>query len=140
MDEQVLNKTFNELTIKKLINKPTAKDYKYKSWNTNNWVHCECSCGKEVDYPLKGVVSGQIKSCGHLKAEKAAATLAEIKKKNPTPTARYLTHEGKTMNISEWSKETGIPRTTIMHRLDKKMPIDKVLERKKVYEKNQKEN
>lgn len=123
-----INKTFNELTIRRFIEPPNTN--KYKSWNSKLWVHCDCSCGETVDAPLYGVRKGYIKSCGHLRAEKAAETLAETKKTHPNPTAIYLTHDGKTLNISQWSKKTGIPRTTIMYRLDKDMPIEKVLERK----------
>lgn len=130
----IIDVTFNELTVRRFVNKPDTE--KYKSWNTKVWVHCECSCGNEIDVPLYGVTHGLIKSCGHLKAEKAAAQLEEIRKTNPTPTAIYLTHDGKTLNISDWSKETGIPRTTIMYRISKGLPTDKVLERKSDNEQN----
>jgi hypothetical protein len=137
--ENVIDVTFNELTVRRFIKKPDTE--KYKSWNTNIWVRCECSCGnEEVDVPLYGVTHGLIKSCGHLKAEKAAAQLEEVRKNNPTPTAIFLTHEGKTMNISEWSKETGVPRSTIMYRMNKGLPTDKILERKEDNEQNSKEN
>lgn len=128
----LIDKTFNELTIKKFIERPNTD--KYKSWNSKTWVHCECSCGETLDAPLYGVKNGYIKSCGHLKAEKAAENLAEVRKIHPNPTAIYLTHEGKTLNLAEWSKETGIPRTTIMYRRDKGMPPEKILERKSVNE------
>lgn len=128
MTQDVIDTTFNELTIRSFIDKPDTD--KYKSWNTSKWVHCECSCGNEIDVPLYGVVKGIIKSCGHLRAEKAAENLAEVRRTHPNPTAIYLTFENKTMNISEWSKETGIPRTTIMYRIEKNMPIEKILERK----------
>lgn len=125
----IKNQVINELTIKEIIPKP-KKITKYKSWNTGIWVRCECSCGKKIDVPLYGVQKGLIKSCGHYRKIKAAETLKKIKEDNPTPNAVYLTFEGKTQNISEWSKETGIPRSTIMYRLSKEMPIEKVLERK----------
>lgn len=125
---EVINVTFNELTVKKFVNKPDTD--KYKSWNTSIWVCCECSCGKSIDVPLYGVTSGLIKSCGHLRAEKASDSLARLRQTHPNPRAIYLTFEDKTMNISEWSKETGIPRTTIMYRMEKNMPIEKILERK----------
>jgi hypothetical protein len=44
------------------------------------------------------------------------------------------------MNISEWSKETGIPRSTIAYRISKELPIEKVLERKDDDEQNQEES
>ena len=127
-DISVINKTFNELTVRKFINKPETN--KYKSWNTSVWVECECSCdkSKKIQVPLYGVTHGYIKSCGHLKAEKAVELIE--KNRNSTATAIYLTHDGKTMNISDWSKETGIPRSTIAYRMNKEMPIEKVLERK----------
>lgn len=130
-----MNVTFNELTIRKFIKKP--KTDKYKSWNTSIWVHCDCSCGcpEGVDAPLYGVTHGYIKSCGHLRAEKAADSIE--KNRNSTATAIYLTHEDKTMNISEWSKETGIPRSTITYRMNKGLPIEKILERKENDEQSQ---
>lgn len=128
-DINLINQTFNELTIKDFIPKPDIQ--KYRAWNTNSWVHCKCSCGNEVDLPLYGVKNGFIKSCGCLRRQKAKVTLQQARKNNPTPTAIYLTYENKTMNISEWAKETNIPRTTIMYRISKGMPIDKILERKK---------
>lgn len=126
--DNVIGRTYNELTIKSFIERP--KTDKYKSWNTNTWVRCKCSCKKEVDVPLYGVIHGLIKSCGHYRSEKAAETLAHIKEANPTPNAVYLTYMGKTQNITEWANETGIPRTTIMYRLSKELPIEEVLRRK----------
>lgn len=130
--EQVINVQFNELLVKEFIPKPETD--KYKSWNTSVWVRCECSCGNNdnVEVPLYGVTNGLIKSCGHIRKEKAAQSI--VKNRNSTATAIYLTHNGKTQNISEWAKETGIPRTTIMYRLNKEMPIEKVLERKECNE------
>lgn len=133
---QVINVTFNELTIQEFIKKP--KTDKYKSWNTNTWVRCLCSCGEKVDVPLYGVTNGYIKSCGHIRREKAAESIE--KNRNSTVNAIYLTHNGKTMNISDWSKETGIPRSTIAYRMSKEMPIEKVLERKDDNEQNQKKD
>lgn len=127
--ENLTDKVFNELTIKKIIPKPQNIE-KYKSWNTGIWVKCECSCGEIIEAPLYGVKNGFIKSCGHYRREKAAETLKKNKESNPTPNAIYLTYQGKTQNITEWSKETGIPRTTIMYRMDKEMPVEKILERK----------
>ena len=56
--------------------------------------------------------------------------------RDSTHNATYITHNGKTMNITEWSRETGIPRTTIMYRLSKELPVEKVLERKDSNEEN----
>lgn len=132
--EQVMNVTFNELTVRKFIKKP-KNIKKYKSWNTSIWVECECSCTNTIQVPLYGVTHGYIKSCGHLRQEKAVESIE--KNRNSTATAIYLTHDGKTMNISEWSKETGIPRSTITYRMNKELPIEKVLERKEDDEQNQ---
>jgi len=125
--EPILETQYNELTIKKYIDKPEDTD-KYKSWNTSIWVHCECSCGNEIDVPLYGVTHGLIKSCGHYRREKAAEAIE--KNRNSTATAVYLTYDNKTMNISDWSKETGIPRSTIIYRMNKELPVEKILERK----------
>lgn len=123
------DKVFNELTIKKIIPKPKHIT-KYKSWNTGLWVECECSCGEIIQVPLYGVKNEFIKSCGHYRKEKAAETLKKNKEHNPTPNAVYITYNGQTKNISEWSEETGIPRTTIMYRLNREMPVEKIFEKK----------
>ena len=133
--EQFIDVRFNELTIKEFIEKPETD--KYKSWNTSVWVRCECSCGQndDVRVPLYGVTHGLIRSCGHLRAEKAMQSIE--KNRNSTATAIYLTHDGKTQNISEWSKETGVPRSTIAYRMSKELPTEKILERKDDNEQSQ---
>lgn len=124
----IINAEFNELTVRAVIEKPDTD--KYKSWNTGIWVHCTCSCGNEIDAPLYGVKNGFIKSCGHLRSQTARESMMKVREEHPNPTAVNLTYEGKTMNITEWSKETEIPRSTIAYRLNKGLPMDKVLERK----------
>lgn len=126
--ENEIDKVYNELTIQEVIDRPPNEE-KYKSWG-NTWVKCKCSCGETVIAPLYGVKHDFIKSCGHLRKDKATELIDKIHKENPAPNARYLTYDDKKMNISEWSKETGIPRTTILSRLDKEWPIEKVLEQK----------
>lgn len=127
-ETNIIKQTFNELTILEYIGRPDTE--KYKSWNTGQWVKCRCGCGEIVELPLYGVKNGYIKSCGHLRKEKASITLEENKKNNPTPTAIYLTFKDKTLNISDWSKETGIPRSTIMYRISKELSTNKILERR----------
>lgn len=126
--EQMLKQTFNELTIEEFIDPPCTT--KYRSWASKQWVRCRCSCGETIEVPLYGVVNGYIKSCGCYRSRKAAETLKKNKENNPTPNAIYLTHGDQTMNLAEWSRETGIPRTTIMYRLGKKLPVDQILARK----------
>lgn len=121
-----MKEIYNELEILEYIPRPDTE--KYRSWNTNKWVHCRCSCGEEIDLPYYGVKNGIIKSCGHLRAEKAQETLAEIKKDNPTPTAIEITYEGETLNISGWSERTGIPRSTISDRLRRELPLSQVFQ------------
>ena len=129
-----INKTYNELTIREYIDKPEDTN-KYKSWNSSIWVRCDCSCGcSDVKVPLNAVKKGYIKSCGHLRTQNAIMKLDECR--DSTHNATYITHNGKTMNITEWSRETGIPRTTIMYRLSKELPVEKVLERKDSNEEN----
>lgn len=127
-NEIMIHKKYNELTIEKIIKKPDTQ--KYKSWDTKLWVRCKCSCGKIIEVPWYGVKNNLIKSCGHLQAEQGKLNIEKSKETNPTPTAIYLTYKDKTMNISEWSKELNIPRTTIMYRLSKNLPIEKILEKK----------
>ena len=122
-----IEKTYNELTIKKIIDRPNGET-KYKSWG-NVWAECKCSCGETTFAPLYGVTHGYIKSCGHIRKNMAVELLTKAHKGKPALNARYITYKGKTKNISEWSKETGISRTTILNRLNKNLPIEKVLEK-----------
>ena len=130
MTELRIGQKINELTVKKKIPHPKDVD-KYKSWNTNKWLLCECSCGKIIPLPEYGVVSGKIKSCGHYRAEKSAKMLAKLKEEHPHPTAIAITYMDKTMNLSAWAEETGIPRTTLSYRLNKGMPLDAVFSKEK---------
>lgn len=125
--EKEIKKTYNELTIRKIIQRP-KNEKKYKGWG-NTWVECRCSCGEIITAPLYGVTHNFIKSCGHLRKDKAIEILNKTHKGKPASNARYLVYKDKKMNISEWSKKTGIPRTTIMSRIDKGWPIEKVLEK-----------
>ena len=122
-----MEEVFNLLTIKEHISKPKDNN-KYKSWNSKDWVRCICECGNEVIAPLNAIQKGYIKSCGCLRSQTAISILNKYR--DSSHNAINITYDNETHNISEWSKITGIPRTTIMYRLSKEMPIDKVLERK----------
>ena len=116
----------NELKILSYSNKPD--DSKYKSYG-GPWVRCQCSCGNEIIAPLYGIKHGLIKSCGHLKGQQGAKTLQEYYKTHDPVNANYLTIDGETKNISEWSRITGIPRTTILYRLNKNVPLNKLFDK-----------
>ena len=50
---------------------------------------------------------------------------------------RLITYNGKTQTIAQWSTELGIPFSTIKNRLNRQMPIEKVLSKTSlVYEVN----
>jgi len=126
-DEIKLGVTVNELEIISYSNKP--EDYKkYESYG-GPWVRCRCSCGKEIVAPLYGIKNGFIKSCGHLKGQQGAQKLKEYYENHDAVNATYLTVEGETKNITEWSRITGIPRTTILYRLNKKLPLKEVFKK-----------
>lgn len=40
----------------------------------------------------------------------------------------HITHNGKCQTAKEWSKETGIPYATLLHRIRNKWPTEKILE------------
>ena len=42
-------------------------------------------------------------------------------------TSHFITYNGKTQTISEWSRELGISRGTILNRLNKNLSLDEVL-------------
>lgn len=44
---------------------------------------------------------------------------------------RLITFNGKTMNTSDWSKETGIPQPTIWYRLNQGLPAADILHKKR---------
>lgn len=118
---------YNELTIEEFIERPESAT-KYLSWNTNQWCRCTCSCGETVFAPYYGVKKGLIKSCGHVRSDTSRKLMKELKKDYPVPRATYFTYKGQTLNLSEWSKRTGIPRSTISYRLEHEWPPEKILE------------
>ena len=128
MDENeiTLGITINELTILSYSNKPDNN--KYKSYG-GPWVRCQCSCGNEVIAPLYGVKHGLIKSCGHFKGQQGGETLKKYYQTHDPANTSYLTIDGETKNISEWSRITGVPRTTILYRLSKNVPLNKLFDK-----------
>lgn len=127
MERMAEKETYNELTIEEFINRPEGVT-KYLSWNTNNWCRCTCSCGETVYAPYYGVKKGLIKSCGHVRSNTSKKLMQELKKDYPVSRAIYLTLNGETLNLSEWSRKTGIPRSTISYRFDHNWPPEKILE------------
>lgn len=126
-DEITLGVTVNELTILSYSNKPSDQG-KYKSYG-GPWVRCQCSCGNELIAPLYGIKNGLIKSCGHLKGQQGGEILKKYYETHEPPNATYLTIDGETKNISEWSRITGIPRTTLLYRISKHMPVSKIFDK-----------
>lgn len=130
-DAITIGTTINELTILSYSSKPENSN-KYKSYG-GPWVKCQCSCGNEIIAPVYGIKKGFIKSCGHLKGQQGGETLKkyfEDNDHNPTHST-YLTVDGETRNISEWSRLSGIPRTTLLYRLSQNLPLSKVFEKEK---------
>lgn len=122
-----LGVTINELKILSYSDKPDDGD-KYKSYG-GPWVRCQCSCGNEIIAPLYGIKRGFIKSCGHLKGQQGRENLKEYYKTHDPVNANYLTIDGETKNISEWSRITGVPRTTILYRLSKNVPLKNLFDK-----------
>lgn len=122
-----MKQVYNRLTVEEHIVKPDDVE-KYQSWNSNDWVRCTCECGNEVRAPFNAVQKGYIKSCGCLRAQCATSTLEKCR--DSTHSAINLKYNNEVHNVAEWSRITGIPRTTILYRLSKEMPIEKVLERR----------
>ena len=60
--EQVIGKTFNELTI---LNITESRENSKLVWK----CECLCSCGKKTNLKLRNVIYGRTKSCGHLRSE-----------------------------------------------------------------------
>lgn len=122
-DIKEIGKQYGLLRVIRFTDRPVSASY--NSWPENRWVECKCSCGKTIKVPLYGLRYGFIKSCGHLRRESACKTLDKYRNSRHNET--MITYKEKTMNISDWSKETGIPRTTIMYRLNKDLPVERVL-------------
>ena len=60
--EYVIGRKYGELIV--LSYTSPLKEYEYK-----RLCECRCSCGKIVMRRLSRVISGEIKSCGHLRVE-----------------------------------------------------------------------
>lgn len=126
-NEIALGITVNDLTILSYSNKPTDEK-KYKDYG-GPWVKCQCSCGNEVIVPIYGIKKGFIKSCGHRKGQQGGKNLQKYYQDHDPVNSTYLTVDGETRNISEWSKITGIPRTTLLYRISKNMPLEQVFKK-----------
>lgn len=118
---------YNELTIEEFVMRPEGMK-KYLSWNTNKWCKCTCSCGETVFAPYYGIKKGLIKSCGHVRRDTSKQLMSELKKDYPVSRETCITYGGQTLNITEWSKKTGIPRSTISYRVAHEWPPEKILE------------
>ena len=130
MDDKItIGIRINELTILEYTDKP-KEETKYEKWG-GPWIKCKCSCGNEIIVPVYGVKRGLIKSCGHLKGENGAKTLKEYYKNHDPTNTTYLTVDGVTKNISEWSRCTGIPRSTLIYRMNKKQSITEIFRKDK---------
>ena len=128
-DKIIVGSIINELTVLAYTDKP-KEETKYGSWG-GPWIKCKCSCGEKITVPLYGVKKGLIKSCGHLKGENGSKALKEYYKNHDPTNATYLTVEGVTKNISEWSRCTGIPRTTLLYRIEKNQTIEEIFRKDK---------
>ena len=101
---------------------------KYKSW-PGDWGIYECPiCGNKFAAPSYGISKGFIKSCGCLKKSCGTRNLKNFWANAEThPNGNYMTVDGETLNITEWSNKTGIPRTTIKNRIDRGLTPKEIL-------------
>ena len=126
-NEIKLGDTINELTILSYSDKPSENE-KYKSYG-GPWIECQCSCGNKIIAPLYGIKRGFIKSCGHLKGQQGGETLKKYYETHDGNNSIYLTIDNETKNITEWSRITGIPRTTLLYRLNKNIPLSEIFKK-----------
>lgn len=125
--DKIIGKTFHNLTV---IDYAERSD-KYKNWG-GPFVRCKCSCGNEIVVPLSGIEKGIIKSCGCHKGKAGGDFLKKYYETHEPPNSVYLTVNGETRNISEWSRLTGIPRTTIMARIKNKIPSNQLFTKERI--------
>lgn len=107
-----IGEEYGMLKVLKQVENPN--NGRYKSWRPKVWFRCRCTCGKEVDVPERALITNAVRSCGHLRAAMATDRNQRIKK-----IGHVFTYEGKTMNLSDWSRETGIAYSTIKSRYNK---------------------
>jgi hypothetical protein len=118
----------------KLIKKiPRPDTDKYQSW-PGDWGIYKCpNCGKNFNAPIYGVSKGIIKSCGCLRKQQGISNLKKFwKKSKKHPNGNYVTIGNETLNITEWSIKTGIPRSTIKDRYNRGLKPEEIL--KEYYE------
>lgn len=68
---------------------------------------------------------------GYTKTNCRWATMKE--QQNNKRCCVYLTHNGKTQTITQWSQELGIPPMTITARIRQERPIEEILSTTKLY-------
>lgn len=72
------------------------------------WL-CRCDCGNEVTVMGHNLAAGNTKSCGCLQRDMVAKSSAR----------RYITLNGKTQTLAQWSRETGISYGCLSGRLNR---------------------
>lgn len=124
--KNIIGSKFNELTVIKYIKKPDTN--KYKDY-PGPWVECRCSCGAKVKVPLYALKKNLVKSCGHYKGQIGGETLKRYYKDHDPSNTIYITYNQETKSVSDWSRDTGIPRTTIAYRINQNLPLDQVFKK-----------
>lgn len=83
-----------------------------KGPNGKRRVMARCGCGEDRLVYLASLRAGRTKSCGCRSTEPIKEP-AKAKARQP----QLVTVQGRTMPLSDWSRETGLPTSTIRHRL-----------------------
>jgi hypothetical protein len=109
------------------------KDRNYKNYGgrgikiCSEWDSFENFCEWSINNGYKeGLSIDRINNDGNYEPDNCRWATSETQQNNRRVT-RYITINGVTKSLSEWAKETGIPRSTIYSRLVKNYPPEEII-------------
>lgn len=115
-------KTFGRWTVIEKTN--------HKTTNGRLWK-CQCICGNVKEVPARYIRDGVSTSCGCYFRETAIKKLENANRYTPTITgaASYmLESKGKKQTLKDWSKQTGLPLSVLIRRLNRGWRDEDMLE------------
>lgn len=92
----------------------------------DRWRHSFSDFIADMGEKPDGMSLDRVDNQGHYTAENCRWATPEEQSNNRRGN-RFITHEGRTLTVAQWSRETGIKHCTILQRLKKGWEVSRVL-------------